>query len=132
MVNRFLGISKSSKDTNKLGYCSYFLPLLLSYSLSENHLTVASYEKSYIVKSIMFQFANSYASLFYLAFAKGMLFAHSSICCLHTFPGRTSLFGEAEKCDPSCVQELALQLASILVTNFTVGQLQEIVLPYPF
>lgn len=91
-------------------------------------MTQQSYDNHLIFKSFVFQFANSYTSLFYLAFVKGML----QLCAPHTYViiGRVPLFGQVEACSPSCVYELTLQLASLLATNITVGQIQELFIPY--
>ena len=37
----------------------------------ENHRTQSEFEHSLIVKNFIFQFVNSYISLFYIAFVKG-------------------------------------------------------------
>jgi len=81
----------------------------------ENHRTDAEYENSFIIKSFLFQFVNSYISLIYIAFMKG----------------RFNLFGIAnEQCIPDCISELTVQLGSIFMMNMFVGQFMEVGLPF--
>jgi hypothetical protein len=58
----------------------------------ENHRTSQEYENTLLVKNFIFQFVNSYISLFYIAFLKG----------------RVRLFGyhEVAQCVPDCMSEL--------------------------
>eukprot|EP00357_Protocruzia_adherens_P011320 CAMPEP_0115014732 /NCGR_PEP_ID=MMETSP0216-20121206/26277_1 /TAXON_ID=223996 /ORGANISM="Protocruzia adherens, Strain Boccale" /LENGTH=785 /DNA_ID=CAMNT_0002384575 /DNA_START=167 /DNA_END=2524 /DNA_ORIENTATION=- len=60
----------------------------------ENHETETQYEDAMISKLFMFQFINSYASLFYLAFFKGSL----------------------EGCPEGCITELSKQLITVFLT----------------
>jgi hypothetical protein len=61
----------------------------------ENHATNNDYENAMILKLFLFQFVNSYSSLFYIAFAKGRF----------------------EGCvDDDCLHELTIQLSMIFVT----------------
>lgn len=73
----------------------------------ENIETESEYQNSLTIKLFLFQFINSYASLFYIAFAK----AHF------------------EGCEPDCFYELAIQLGTIYTTNFFLNLL-ELGLPY--
>jgi len=94
----------------------------------ENHRTASDYQDSLLIKIFLFQFVNSYTSLYYIAF----------------FKRRTSLWGDPdlkdtcaeEEGDPSelvgwgCPNELAIQLLTIQLTNIFVGQAQEVLLPW--
>eukprot|EP01030_Chromulinospumella_sphaerica_P005306 gene5306-5189_t len=74
----------------------------------ENHRTNTQYEDSLIMKIFLFQFVNSYASFFYLAF-----FAESTGDCLS-----------------SCMQPLAYNLAVIFGSRLVSGNLTELLIPY--
>jgi len=82
----------------------------------ENHRTESDWERSFIIKSFLFQFVNSYISLIYTAFVKG----------------RFSLFGlPTTPChDGNCIGEMATLLGTIFLTNIFVGQSQEIAIPW--
>jgi len=83
----------------------------------ENHRTEENFENSFIVKNFMFQFVNSYISLFYIAFVKG----------------RFNLFGvDKEECKPDCMSELRTQLTSIFLTMIFVQQSIEVLIPWIF
>lgn len=61
----------------------------------ENHETFSDYENAMILKLFLFQFVNSYSSLFYIAFAKGSI----------------------EGCyEQDCLRELMIQLSMIFFT----------------
>jgi len=80
----------------------------------ENHKTQTQYEDSLIAKSFLFKFINSYNSLFYIAFFKRFDVA-------------------VESCptdDPTCLNELQIQLASIFVTQLVVNNAIELATPY--
>jgi len=82
----------------------------------ENHRTESDWERSFIIKSFLFQFVNSYISLIYTAFVKG----------------RFKLFGMAttECVNGNCIGEMATLLGTIFLTNIFVGQFQETGLPW--
>jgi len=80
----------------------------------ENYRTESEYENSFVVKNYMFQFVNSYISLFYIAFMKG----------------RVSVFGLTETCSPNCMTELTIQLGALLLSNIFIGQLFEVGIPW--
>lgn len=48
-----------------------FVERFLCWYFSENHRTQTSYDDGLIVKLFAFQFVNSYASLYYIAFFRG-------------------------------------------------------------
>lgn len=79
----------------------------------ENHRTDTEYEDHLIGKTFLFQFVNSYASLFYVGFIKT------------TFEGDT--------CKPlgeGCMDELMMALGIIFVLRLTSGNFFEVGLPW--
>ncbi|GMF43157.1 unnamed protein product [Phytophthora fragariaefolia] len=80
----------------------------------ENHRTDTEYEDHLIGKTFLFQFVNSYASLFYVAFIK------------------TSVEGD-ESCKPEgrgCMDELMMSLGIIFILRLTSGNFFEAGLPW--
>jgi anoctamin-10/anoctamin-7 len=78
---------------------------------AENHRTETEYEDALISKVFLFQFCNSYASLFYIAFIKGGIEG-----CGDGSPG-------------DCLDELQLQLMIIFVTRLVTGNVTELAIP---
>ncbi|KAF1788966.1 Anoctamin [Phytophthora cactorum] len=76
----------------------------------ENHRTDMEYENSLIVKTVIFQFVNNYAGLFYVAFLK------------EGFEG----------CDVSCMHELEYMLAIVFCSRLFVGNITEVAIPRLF
>lgn len=76
----------------------------------ENHRTDTQYEDSLIAKTFIFQFVNSFASLFYIAFIKIFLVA-------------------VDPCKLSCMSELQTALGTILLTRLVTSSSLQIVLP---
>lgn len=76
----------------------------------ENHRTDTEYEDHLIAKTFLFQFVNSYASCFYIAFIKNII--------------------PNEECRPNCMAELSTTLGIIFVLRLTYGNFTEIVLPW--
>jgi hypothetical protein len=77
------------------------------------------------VKTFIFEFINSYTSLFYIAFFKNGT----------ELWGETRLrdqcnIGDARENASGCIDELTVQLAVILGTNIVIGQTREVVLPW--
>uniref|UniRef100_A0AAV1TX72 Anoctamin transmembrane domain-containing protein n=1 Tax=Peronospora matthiolae TaxID=2874970 RepID=A0AAV1TX72_9STRA len=77
----------------------------------ENHRTDAEYESYLIIKVFLFQFCNSFASFFYIAFVKRM--AEGS--CLYK---------------DDCMQELRDQLLTLFLIRIVVGNTTEVIVPY--
>jgi threonine/homoserine/homoserine lactone efflux protein len=75
----------------------------------ENHRTDTQYEDSLISKTFVFQFVNSYASLFYIAFFKPFL--------------------AEDPCIGSCMHELQANLGTIFLTRLAIGNLTEVGIP---
>jgi anoctamin-7 len=94
----------------------------------ENHRTEQLYDNSLIFKIFLFQFVNSYTSLVYVAFFKNgadLFITGARDSCRFTFtdaPPHPNALG--------CMDELTLQLATILGTNIVIGQVQEVLLPW--
>lgn len=82
---------------------------MVSISLNdhENHRTQMQYENSFIAKTVVFQFVNNYAALFYSAFIKNSI----------------------EGCDHSCMYELQYFLAFVFCSRLILGNFNEILIP---
>lgn len=93
----------------------------------ENHRTDSEYENALIIKIFVFYFFNSYTSLFYIAFWKGRGRLFSSN--LLTDACKTGRLGTAVL-SSGCMDELTLQLVTILLTNMFVGQSREVAIPW--
>jgi len=78
----------------------------------ENHRTDTKFEDSMITKIFLFQFVNSYASFFYLAFV-----------AQYTKPYECGGHG-------GCMEPLALNLAVIFGSRLVSGNAQELLIPY--
>ena len=92
----------------------------------ENPRTKTDYEDSFTVKMFWFQFVNTYASIFYIAFFKSEYFTG--------FPGKYKRFtAKAFRFDGcsvyGCFLELTIQLIIIMVGQQVIGNIMEIVLP---
>ncbi|KAG6976300.1 hypothetical protein JG688_00001510 [Phytophthora aleatoria] len=77
----------------------------------ENHRTDAEYENYLVIKVFLFQFCNSFASFFYIAFVKRA--AEGS--CLY---------------EDDCMQELRDQLLTLFIIRIVVGNTTEVAVPY--
>jgi hypothetical protein len=77
----------------------------------ENHRTDTQYEDSMIIKLFLFQFVNSYASFYYIAFIAEPL-------------------GECS--GNSCMESLAMNLGIIIASRILTGIVTQQVLPYIF
>lgn len=89
----------------------------------ENHEMDSDYEFNLASKIFLFQFVNSYASIFYVAFFKGRFMG---------YPGNYNTFwgGRQEECAAyGCLIELTIQLAVIMVGKQVIGAFQETLLP---
>jgi len=93
----------------------------------ENHRTDSEYENSLIIKIFAFYFVNSYTSLFYIAFFKGAgrIFNAAALkdACK---TGRTDITVISH----GCMDELTIQLVTILLVNMFIGQGREVALPW--
>lgn len=77
----------------------------------ENHRRNTEYEDSLIVKTFLFQFVNSYASLFYIGFVKPFIVDY-------------------DPCTGSCLKEIQTTLGTIFLTRLATASIFSIVLPH--
>lgn len=77
----------------------------------ENHRTDTEYEDSLIAKTFIFQYVNSFSSLFYIAFVKPYL-------------------GDMDPCLVSCMTELQAGLGTIFLTRLATGSVLKLAVPY--
>ena len=86
---------------------------------NENHRTDTQYQDSLILKTFIFQFVNSYASFFFLAFIAGNL-----------EPPPNQQAGFQGQCGwVNCMQPLSVNLAIIFGSRLTVTNLLDMLLP---
>lgn len=89
----------------------FFGEIALKLNGKENHRTDTEYEDALIAKTFSFQFVNSYASLFYIAFIKPFI-------------------PLIDPCaDLNCMAELQTTLGTIFLMRLTIGNLTELGLP---
>jgi len=77
----------------------------------ENHRTDTEYEDALIAKTFIFQYCNSFASLFYISFVKPYT-------------------GSIDPCLGSCMQELQAGLGTIFLTRLATGSILKLAIPY--
>ena len=77
----------------------------------ENHRTDTEYEDSLIAKTFIFQFVNSFSSLFYIAFVKPYI-------------------QDLDPCVGSCMSELQTSLGTIFLTRLATGSILKLAIPY--
>ena len=91
----------------------------------ENPRTKTDYEDSFTYKMYLFQFVNTYASIFYIAFFKSGLVVGT--------PGRYKRIADKYRLDgcseQGCFLELCIQLFIIMVGQQIIGNVIEIVIP---
>jgi len=95
----------------------------------ENHRTESEYMDNLLFKIFLFQFVNSYTSLYYIAFFKSHtnLWGNSHLADSCPTPSTDTSGGVVRW---GCPYDLMIQLATILGTNIVVGQAQEVLIPY--
>ncbi len=86
----------------------------------ENHRTDTLYEDSMIVKLFIFQFINSYASFFFLAFIAGNLPRSNN--------APTNWLGQCGA--PNCMEPLSINVAIIFGTRLTLTNFLDIFIPW--
>jgi anoctamin-10/anoctamin-7 len=77
----------------------------------ENHRTDTQYEDALIAKVFIFQFVNSFSSLFYIAFVKPYI-------------------PDIDPCVVGCMQELSTSLGTIFLTRLATGSILSVAIPY--
>lgn len=86
----------------------------------ENHRVDTAYEDSLIVKLFVFQFINSYASFFFLAFIAGNL----------DRPDNAPINYLGQCGSETCMEPLSINLAIIFGSRLTIGNFTDIFIPY--
>jgi len=94
----------------------------------ENHRTHTQFYNNLLFKIFLFQFVNSYTSMYYIAFFKRR-------AILWNDPNLNDSCGDADDTNAAifgwgCPNQLYIQLITILLTNIVVGQSQEVLIPY--
>ncbi|KAJ8603789.1 hypothetical protein CTAYLR_000190 [Chrysophaeum taylorii] len=100
----------------------FFMPLASYLNSIENHRTETQYEDNLIAKMFVFQFANSYGALFYIAIIQGPAPEHVGLA----EPWRTTRFG----CKPRCFHNVGALLGTIFLIRVVLGNILEVVVPY--
>lgn len=77
----------------------------------ENHRKNTEYEDSLVVKTFLFQFVNSYISLYYIAFVKPFIPMY-------------------DPCNGSCLKEIQTTLGTIFLTRLATASIASVVAPY--
>ena len=90
---------------------SFFTDVAIELNNAENHRTDTTYEDALISKTFCFQFVNSFASLFYIAFVKPFI------------PTLDACLGG------NCMSELQATLGTIFLTRLAIGNLTELGIP---
>lgn len=89
----------------------YFGDIALRLNNRENHRTDTEFEDALIAKTFCFQFVNSFASLFYIAFVKPFIY-------------------EIDACGTAgCMGDLQTTLSTIFITRLLMGNLTELGIP---
>jgi len=83
----------------------------------ENHRTDTSYENTLMAKTFIFQFVNSFASLFYIGFIKPYI-QNLDPCVVNVNTGYND-----------CMVELQVNLGAIFLSRLTTGSIMAVVLP---
>jgi len=108
----------------------------------ENHRTHSYYYDNLLFKIFLFQFVNSYTSLYYIAFFKknttlwGNQHLRDSCGTTTDTHDSSSSFSVTADTDVTqdfgwgCPDQLYIQLLTILGTNIAVGQAQEVLIPF--
>jgi len=93
----------------------------------ENHRTQIQWDNNFLTKVFLFYFLTAYTSLFYLAYFKNAI----------TFWGVPKLKDSCKSgrtdyrnVSGGCADELTLQLVSLLMTNLTIGNTKEVLIPW--
>eukprot|EP01050_Picozoa_sp_SAG11_P011257 SAG11_NODE_1180_length_5595_cov_5.933224_3_plen_281_part_00 len=102
----------------------------------ENHRTTEQYDNALVLKTFLFQFFNSYVTLFYIAFFKPVAIAQGwEFPRIPYLPSGNSTTFDC-KVDPTdanepddCLGELNAQLLSIFGMQLAIGNIQEVAIP---
>eukprot|EP00736_Rhodelphis_marinus_P013030 Rmarinus@m.25944 len=94
----------------------------------ENHRTDTDYEDALIAKAFIFQFVNSYFTLFMVAFAK----PNAEALGLESVTGNCPCTDGSDDCDDedrSCITEISDLLFVIFLIQVSIGNVQEVLIP---
>jgi len=93
----------------------------------ENHRTQTEYDDALTFKIFLFQFVNSYISLYYIAFFK----SHNSFWGVNYLEDKCKIGSrEYGVVGWGCTTELTVQVATLLGTNMFIGQTKEVAVPF--
>lgn len=106
----------------------------------ENHRTETAHADALILKTFTFQFVNSYASLFYIAFVKAAqvnVIGGLGLSSTPEYCHNLAVYSESAEeiraehggLNPYCMGELSTLLTSLVVTSQITGKLVEVVVP---
>lgn len=101
----------------------FFMPMASYLNSKENHRTDTQYDDNLIAKVFLFQFINSYGSLFYVALLQGVVPEHIG---LYAEPWRTTRFD----CKPLCFTAVGELLGTIFIVRVVFGNMNEVIVPY--
>ncbi|KAJ1451508.1 calcium-activated chloride channel-domain-containing protein [Pelagophyceae sp. CCMP2097] len=100
-----------------------FMPFATYMNNEENHRTETEYEDQLIAKVFLFQFVNSYCSLFYVGMAMAPL-------ARNVAAAQPSWKMERFSCAPWCLDGVGNLLGTIFITRVILGNITEVVIPY--
>jgi hypothetical protein len=116
----FAGVVCSILNAIQIQVFNFIFKIVISKVIKiENHRTLSEYESSLIVKTYLFQFVNSFSSLYYIAFIK----THFEGCLVNS-GGKKKLEIGAD-----CMEELYTQLLSLFIILF-LKNIVELLQPY--
>ncbi|CAD5123862.1 DgyrCDS12169 [Dimorphilus gyrociliatus] len=95
----------AKKEILRIYRCSF----VLHDPPKENHRTQSQYDDALIVKLFAFQFANSYSSLIYIAFFRGIDYGDNGMF------GMGSSYSDSCGTDNNCMAMLSLQLLVLMI-----------------
>ena len=105
----------------------------------ENHRTQSDFDDALIVKTMFFQFINSYMALYYIAFVKAneidLLswatgipeYCHDK---RHFDAGEEQIEAQHGGLNPYCMNELSLYMTSVVISASVVGKVLEFITPW--
>jgi hypothetical protein len=112
----------SSANALQIQVFNFLYSLLADYLTErENHRTDTEFEDSMIAKTFLFQFVNSFASFFYIAFVAKYQPRPAYV------DAESEVTGDCGS--KSCMRPLAANLVIIFFTRVVIGNLMELVLP---
>ena len=101
-----------------------YLKIAVYFTNWENPRTMSEYHNSFTLKMYVFEFVNTYSSLFYIAFFRNNL--------INGIPGRYNRINEGriEQCHQSgCIIDVGIQLVVIMIGKQAWGLIIEYVIP---